>query len=107
MIKKGWISKYTKYIKRGRDESPKRKQSPKKTVEVVVRNKGKEASSMEYDGNKGKLQYIASIIGGIQRVSNQSKSMVKRNINDLMATSKNGRKYLYQESIETYPYIIR
>ena len=42
LIKKVWLSKYTKDRKRSMEESLKKGQTPKKTIEVVVGRKGKE-----------------------------------------------------------------
>lgn len=61
LLKKGWMSEYTMDRKRSRKDSPKRKKSPKKSVEVVSRNKSKEPNSREDEGHKGEFQYISFI----------------------------------------------
>lgn len=52
--KKGKLTEYTKDGKKDRENSPKRKQSLKKFIEVMVKAKGKDVSSWEDRGNKGK-----------------------------------------------------
>lgn len=60
------------------------KPSHEKIVEVMVSGKGKDMSSGEEEWHKEKHQHAASITGDAMRVSNPSKSTVKRKIIELM-----------------------
>lgn len=82
------LFEYTKDDKRGLENSPKKEQFPKKTVKVVAERKGKKASNREDKRNKGNRQYITSIVGGTHRENNPSKSMMNRNIFELMVVIK-------------------
>lgn len=56
LIKKGRLSEYTKYDKRGWKDSTKRRQYLKKVVEVMAEGKGKDVRNGEDEWYKGKLQ---------------------------------------------------
>lgn len=61
-FKKGQLSEYNKDNNKGQEDSPKKKQFPKKTVVVMTGGKSNEASSGEDERHKRKRQYIAFII---------------------------------------------
>lgn len=56
LIKKGRLAEYIRDNKRGREDSLEKKQSRKKTVEVVVKGNDKDTSSEEEEGHEGKLK---------------------------------------------------
>lgn len=68
LIKKGHLSEYTKDEKMNREESPKKWKAPKKTIEVVVGEKGKDTCSEEGAEYKGMCQYIAFMTWGTSQV---------------------------------------
>lgn len=94
LIKRGRLVKYirdTKETKKAHQKRnvPQRKQSPKKTVQVVAMVKGKDTNNEIEEGHKRKHQYIASIPGGIPRLRNISKGTMMGKIAELMAINKN------------------
>lgn len=68
-------------------------------------DKGKKVSVREYKGYKGNLQYISSITGCVTRLSNLSKSVVKRKIVELMAVKKKEGENCYKEPKKIYPWV--